>query len=572
MSEKPAHEVKILAVEDDPGDFGLIRVYLRLAGYGMNVEQNTVSWASTLADAKKQVACNIPDVVLLDLNLPDSTGLATVIEMRNALPGVPIIVLTGNDNKEAAVAALKEGAQDYLVKGQYEHDALGKAVLHALVRTNLEARLRLFEVALNAAANAIVITDQDARIEWANPAFTQLTGFAAGEAIGHKPGELISSGRQGQPFYQALWETILSGSNWKGEVINRRKDGVLYHEEMSIAPVMDPHGNINHFVAVKHDISERAAAERKMQELNADLAATLRAIPDLLFELDQHGQYINVWANNPELLAAQKELILGHTVRELLPPEAAATVMSALSEAGEKGYSQGQIIRLSLSHGETWFELSTSLKETTGSSGKRFIMLSRDITKRHEMEEVVRQFAFYDPLTKLPNRRLLNDRLGQTMAASKRSGRYGALMFLDLDNFKPLNDLHGHDAGDLLLVEVAHRISSCMREADTVARFGGDEFVVMLNELDPDKAESAAQAGIVAEKIRTVLADPYLLTIRQEGKAEFTVEHRCSSSIGVVLFLNHEANHEEIIKRADMAMYHAKEAGRNLVRFFDPQS
>ena len=126
--------------------------------------------------------------------------------------------------------------------------------------------------------------------------------------------------------------------------------------------------------------------------------------------------------------------------------------------------------------------------------------------------------------------------------------------------------------GDLLLAEAANRIASCVREVDTVARFGGDEFVVMLSELDADNAESTAQACTVAEKIRTTLAEPYVLKFQQEGNAETTVEHHCTSSIGVVLFINHEASAEDILKWADMAMYQAKEDGRNTVHFFDPQS
>jgi len=191
-----------------------------------------------------------------------------------------------------------------------------------------------------------------------------------------------------------------------------------------------------------------------------------------------------------------------------------------------------------------------------------------DITERKQADEDIRNLAFYDTLTQLPNRRMLNDRLGQAMAASKRSGQYGALMFLDMDNFKPLNDTHGHEVGDLLLVEVARRLTGCVREVDTVARFGGDEFVVMLSELDADKTESIAQAGIVAEKIRATLAEPYLLARKQEGKAEMIVEHHCTSSIGVVLFINHEASPEDIIKWADMAMYQAKDGGRNMFYFY----
>lgn len=189
-----------------------------------------------------------------------------------------------------------------------------------------------------------------------------------------------------------------------------------------------------------------------------------------------------------------------------------------------------------------------------------------------EFDEKIHDMAFYDALTQLPNRHLLEDRLEQTMSASKRSGHYAALMFLDMDNFKPLNDAHGHAAGDLLLAEAARRINSCVREVDTVSRIGGDEFVVVLNELDRDKAESAAQASLVAEKIRTTLSKPYAIKVRQTGGAETTIEHRCTSSIGVALFIDHEFSPEDILKRADMAMYQAKEAGRNLVWFYDSKA
>ena len=142
------------------------------------------------------------------------------------------------------------------------------------------------------------------------------------------------------------------------------------------------------------------------------------------------------------------------------------------------------------------------------------------------------------------------------------------MLFLDLDNFKPLNDTHGHGVGDLLLIEAARRITRCVREMDTVARFGGDEFIVMLGDLDEDKAESAAQAGVIAEKIRTGLAEPYLLNIRHDEKAESTIEHQCTVSIGVTLFIDHEASQDDILKFADATMYQAKKDGRDLIRFY----
>jgi diguanylate cyclase (GGDEF)-like protein/PAS domain S-box-containing protein len=192
-----------------------------------------------------------------------------------------------------------------------------------------------------------------------------------------------------------------------------------------------------------------------------------------------------------------------------------------------------------------------------------------DITERKLMEEQIRHQALYDGLTQLPNRYLFEDRLRQAMVKSKRTGCYGALMFLDLDNFKPLNDHYGHSVGDLLLIEVAVRLKSCVREADTVARIGGDEFVVELEQLDTDRKLSEKEAEATADKIRQLLAEPYVLKMTSGAGGESTVVHHCTASIGVVLFIGNEIGPEEILKRSDDAMYLAKDAGRNQVKFHE---
>jgi diguanylate cyclase (GGDEF)-like protein/PAS domain S-box-containing protein len=197
----------------------------------------------------------------------------------------------------------------------------------------------------------------------------------------------------------------------------------------------------------------------------------------------------------------------------------------------------------------------------------QFVGIFSDITERKRNEDLINKMAYYDPLTQLPNRRMLTDRLGQAMAANSRHCIYGAVMFMDLDKFKPLNDTHGHVAGDLLLIEVGQRISNCIREMDTVARFGGDEFVVMLSELNADKILAQIEAISVAEKIRACLAETYFLKSQPGDAPGICVEHNCSSSIGVVLFNGSEPSQEDIFKRADEAMYLAKEGGRNLVNF-----
>jgi diguanylate cyclase (GGDEF)-like protein/PAS domain S-box-containing protein len=199
----------------------------------------------------------------------------------------------------------------------------------------------------------------------------------------------------------------------------------------------------------------------------------------------------------------------------------------------------------------------------SGADGKYYgrVWYFRDITGRKLAEMEIERLAFYDPLTGLPNRRLLHDRLQQALAASARHDKYGAVLFIDLDDFKTLNDTQGHNVGDLLLLEVAHRLLGCVREKDTVARLGGDEFVVLLCELSAEPEQAAAQAEAVSDKILAAISRPYALK---------NYEYHCSTSIGVSLFRNQDNTEDELLKRADTAMYQAKNAGRNTMRFYDP--
>lgn len=192
-----------------------------------------------------------------------------------------------------------------------------------------------------------------------------------------------------------------------------------------------------------------------------------------------------------------------------------------------------------------------------------------DITERKKNEAIIHELAFFDTLTQLPNRRLLHDRLKQSLASSKRNGLYGAVMFIDLDKFKPLNDQYGHAMGDLLLVEVARRITSCLREVDTVARLGGDEFVVLVSELNHDRNVAAGLAVTIAEKVRSALSEPYFLISESAKGSETRVKYQCTSSIGVSLFISREASETDILKQSDAAMYQAKGAGRNQVRLYE---
>lgn len=299
-------------------------------------------------------------------------------------------------------------------------------------------------------------------------------------------------------------------------------------------------------------------------------------ISDVIWELNlETKQWIYVSPSVEKMRGYSVEEVMDQPLEQTMTAESYANIQTWLSERSQlflSGADGSHIYTDEVEHlrrdgSAVWTEMTTHFAQNE--SGELILLgVTRDITERKKAEEQIRNLAFYDTLTQLPNRRLLLDRFGQVISACKRNNRYAAMMFIDLDNFKPLNDEHGHDVGDILLVEVARRISACVRKVDTVARFGGDEFVVLLSELDAIKETSKAQAGIVAEKIRQALAKPYHLTVlKKDARKPRIVEHHCTASIGVVLFNDHGTSQDNLLKVADAAMYEAKSSGRNQVHF-----
>ena len=308
-------------------------------------------------------------------------------------------------------------------------------VLDITKRKEAEAELRIAATAFEA-QEGMVITDANSVILRVNNAFTKVTGYTAEEAVGQTT-RLLKSGRHDAPFYSSMWESIKNTGSWEGEIWNRRKNGEIYPEYLTITAVKDHNGSITNYVTTFNDITSSKAAVDEIKHL-----------------------------------------------------------------------------------------------------------------------------AFFDPLTRLPNRRLLLDRLKQAFASSARNGSTGALLFIDLDNFKTLNDTLGHGIGDQLLQLVAQRLETCVREGDTVARLGGDEFVVILEDLSKNTSEAAAWTEVLGNRILSTLSQPYQLAGH---------EYLSTPSIGATLFSDHQQTQEELLKQADIAMYQAKKGGRNTMRFFDPQ-
>jgi diguanylate cyclase (GGDEF)-like protein/PAS domain S-box-containing protein len=297
---------------------------------------------------------------------------------------------------------------------------------------------------------------------------------------------------------------------------------------------------------------------------------------DVIWMMNLDGRFTYVSPSVERLRGYTSAEVMQQTLEQALTAPSIPIATKALGDSIEAMLAgkpfiefRGELEQPCKDGSTVWTEVTTSGMKNAAGEFIGILGVTRNIAKRKRMEDEVRKLAYFDPLTHLPNRRMLNDRLNQTIASSKRSGRYGALMILDLDNFKSLNDQHGHLVGDLLLIDAAQRLLACVREVDTVARFGGDEFVVMLCELDEDKGESRRQAELVAEKLRLALAAPYILHFSKENGVPSAVEHHCSASIGVVLFVSNKATQEDIIKWADAAMYQAKDAGRNTLRIFE---
>lgn len=328
-------------------------------------------------------------------------------------------------------------------------------------------------------------------------------------------------------------------------------------------------------VVIYNDVTERKMAEIAIKESREDLQLLLDSMAEGAYGVDNNGNC--TFINNAflRLLGYQDPSeIVGHNIHNLIHHTHASGEPYPESECNmHKAYENRQSVNVA--HEVFWRKDGTSIpveyfsqpiiKEGTIIGA---IATFIDITERKKAEQEIHKLAFYDALTGLANRRLLSDRIKQAQLMSKRNSHYGALIFLDLDNFKSLNDIHGHNVGDMLLIEVASRIKRCVREADSAARLGGDEFIVMLGELDADKTIAVKEAGIVAEKICKSLAEPYHLRVQQENNVQVAVTHHCTASIGVMVF-NSQNSQDDILKCADIAMYQAKENGGNLVCFYD---
>ncbi|OGT88977.1 MAG: diguanylate cyclase [Gammaproteobacteria bacterium RIFOXYA12_FULL_61_12] len=413
-----------------------------------------------------------------------------------------------------------------------------------------EQELRKLYRAVEQSPASVVITDTQGRIEYVNPKFEETTGYAAEEVLGQNP-RLLKSGDKSEKEYQELWSTITSGKVWRGQFHNRRKDGTIYWESASISPVRDYDGVITHFIAVKEDITAQKRAEDQLR-LNATVFDTTT---EGIMVTDADNRIKSVNPSFTRITGYLAEEVIGRSPRMLSSGRQDTQFYEELwRQLYKRGYWSGEIWnrRKDGAVYPEWLSLALILDEKGNVT--EHVGVFSDITQRKADEEQIRYQANYDALTGLPNRSLLEDRLDRAVAGARRERSKLALLFVDLDHFKTVNDTLGHVVGDELLQQATGRMRVCLREADTLARFGGDEFVILLD--DVRQAEDAAE---VAKKIIDAMSKPFVL-----GGRELFV----GASIGISLYPEDTQETAVLLRNADMAMYRAKETGRNRYQFF----
>ena len=439
-------------------------------------------------------------------------------------------------------------------------------------RKKVEAQIHLQSAALEAVANTIVITDRNGIIQWANSSFYTLTGFDVSEAVGENPRQLIYSGKQSRKFYEDLWSTILAGNIWHNELINRRKDGSLYFEEMTITPLLSLDGEISHFIAVKQDISDRKRAEEALVRSEKAYRTLFENVPIGLYRTSVDGHILDA---NPALVK-----MFGcpdiHTLMQKKAwdyyADAASNekFMEEISKHGVLSAFESEYRRLDQS--TFWAEDYVNIIRDDSGIPLYFEGSLVDINDRKKSENDLREMnkslqlahlelqqmfeheqvlARTDGLTGQINRRYFFELAIREFNAGVRYQRPLTIILFDIDGFKQVNDTFGHALGDKILMQVAFVTAAQVRDVDVLARYGGDEFIILLPQTSEEKA------FLIAERIRESVAamgldvenSPFIVTL--------------SMGIAEIVYTPQDASIEDVIRRADQALYQAKKNGRN---------
>ena len=557
----------VLLVEDNPGDARLLREMFNEEG-SRNTELTLVE---SMRDAEAHLAERTVDIILLDPGLPDAQGLGAVRRAHAAAPHVPLVVLTGLDDESVAIHALQEGAEDYLVKGQIDTRGLMRALRYAIVRKDAEKHLAQTEDKyrglLEAAPDAMVVVNQGGEIVLLNVQAEKQFGYRRDELLGQVVTNIIPEGfaeRLVADDLRSAEEALAQQIGTGIELTARRKDASEFPIELMLSPLESSEGIL--VTAAIRNISVRKDAEKHLAQTEGKYRGLLEAAPDAMVVVNQTGEIVLLNLQAEKQFGYRRDELLGQKVTNIIPHGFAERLVADGLRSAEDALAQqiGTGIELTARRKDgSDFPIELMLSPLESAEGVLVTAAIRDISLRKRAESASRTMALqmahsaqHDFLTGLPNRMLLSDRIDRAIAFAPRHLNKVAVLFLDLDGFKHINDSLGHTAGDKLLQSIAQRLVDSVPTADTVSRQGGDEFVVLLSEV-----EHAEDAAITARKMLRAVAEVHSIDQR---------DLHITTSIGVSVYPDDGGDAETLIKNADMAMYQAKENGPQNYRFFTP--
>jgi diguanylate cyclase (GGDEF)-like protein/PAS domain S-box-containing protein len=490
--------------------------------------------------AARAFRCGLGDYVLRDAD-----GTAHLGELLHRLEA---LMQRQPDTPAHVVGMVDERIwQEALAMLQEQRSALQATLAHmsqGIFKTSADGRITVYN------ERVLELLNLPESLMATRPTLAELTRLQAERGdfgqnysqVDHRGRGYVAGGAV-QPAPPVYWRTTPDGRTFEVRTSATLPDG----------GIVRTFTDVSDYVRVENELRESEARFRSLSDLSSDW----------YWEHDAEGRFVQL-AGDLSVNGIPLSSVMGRTRWEIgaLNMTEADWAAHRAVLAAHQPFRDLELQRQRPDGSMHWISVSGVPVFEADGTLRGYRGVGRDITERKQVESQIERLAFYDVLTGLPNRRLLVDRLQHAMAATVRSGAQGALLFIDLDNFKDLNDTLGHDTGDQLLVQVAQRLKGCVRESDTVARFGGDEFVVLVEGLSGDEPQASAEAALVASHIATTLGKPYVL-----GDAS----HHSTPSIGIALFGQHSGNVDELLKHADLAMYQAKAAGRNTQRFFDPE-
>ncbi len=557
--------ITVLLVEDAPADAGLIQAGLAGAGDGAF----RVEWVTRLADALERLGRAGIDVVVLDLTLPDGQGLGVFDQVIEAAPDALVLILSPARDEAVARLAVQRGAHDYLLKGHVDTHLLSRTLRYVIeckaardALQNSEARFRAMS---DASPLGIFVSDAEGSCVYTNAAYQRISGLSFEQTLGTSWSIAIHP--EDRQRVLADWHAAAhSDASLRTEFRFQRDDGSVVWTRVNSAVMhdgMEPHGHVQ----TVEDITERKstefvlrAAEEALFEAKERAQVTLNSIGDAVLTTDLLGNvtYLNLvaeamtgWSRGDALgrpLAEVFRIIDGKTRQAAVNP-----AQHALEEGRTVGLAADCVL-IRRDGFESAIEDSAAPIHNRDGQIAGAVIVFHDVSQSRATAVKMAHLAQHDFLTDLPNRALLTERLSQAIGLAHRHRKQVALLFVDLDYFKHINDSLGHAIGDQLLRSAADRLVACVRASDTVCRQGGDEFVILLAEI-----EQPQDAAHIAEKLRAAFAEPHLV---EEQELHVTL------SIGISVYPDDGATVDTVMQNADTAMFHAKASGRNNYQFF----